>query len=326
MMNTIEQVGISTSGSGKTAAEAVQAFASQLLVPDLVGSTQMSVSVSTAKSIIRSAGTTSELGGLSAFLAYLKAHNLGISSPDQVWKYATFITYIADSRDIAALNLSGFNSSVVQGSPFSTLTNLLQAATYTITTFSGECSAYARLYAATQTLINKSVNGKFYNVFYTPKQGTNLAGHATTLWTTDDKTWHVTNYMNELVGDNPWNLLGYLWQNLYQMNLNDFSVTVVKNIYYDPKLSQKSFVDVVASQDFQYLKSQGFLTNPTNIQVIDHQRSSEYKTYGERISKLLQIQSFSGSLSGTTLSMEEFKKYLPYIAIGGISLIALSNV
>ena len=326
MNNLIEQVGVSTSGSGKIAAEEVEAFASQLLVPDLVGTSQMSVDVSTAKSIIRSVGTTSELGGLSAFLTYLNAHGLGISSPDQVWKYATFITYISDSHDIAALKLNKFNSSIIQDTGFSVLTNLLQSATYTIITFSGECSAFARLYAATQVLTNKSKNAKFYNVFYTPKQGVKSSGHATSLWTTDNKTWHVSNYMDELVGDNPWVLLSYLWGNLYQKNLNDFSVTVVKNVYYDPKLSQKSFVNVVASQDFQYLKSQGLLDNSSSIQVIDHGKSSEYVAYGNKISKLFKIQSFNTSSTDTTLSMEEIKKYIPYIVVGGISLIALSNI
>ncbi len=331
-MNIIEKIGIenNTSDLAYQAVGSVEQYGSQLLVPELVGSSSVSVNVSKTVQIIRSTGSLAELTGLNAFLKFLSANNVGISDPSEVWKYSTFITYIADSRDVGALNLSGSANVLI----LPDATNIWQSATYTLTTFSGECGAYARLYAATQQLLTPSTKGnaRFYNVFYTPESG---SGHVTDLWTLDGQTWHVSNYMNEVSGTNPFDLLAYTWQTLQGQSINNTAITIVENIYYDPSLSQKEFLNVVFSRTFEYLQSNGYLSNQA-VTAVNYAQTPEYKSYYKQVSSqnLFNIISYAPTSSSATqsssqgfgLSSSEWQSYLPYIVIGGIALILLSQM
>ncbi len=333
-MNIVEQIGIETNTSdlAYSAMQSVKAYGGQLLIPDLVGLSSVSVNISKNVQIIRSAGSLAELTGLQAFLNFLSANNAAISDPSEVWKYSTFITYIADSRDVGALNLSGSANVLI----LPDATNIWQSATYTLTTFSGECGAYARLYAATQQLLTPSTNtnARFYNVFFTPQSG---SGHVTDLWTLDGQTWHVSNYMNEVTGTNPFDLLAYTWQTLQQQSLNNTAITIVDNIYYDPSLSQKEFLNVVFSRTFEYLQANNYLDNQS-VTAVNYAQSTEYSAYYKQVSgqNLFDIISYSPSSSsssstqtssqGFAMSSSEWQSYLPYIVIGGIALILLSQM
>ncbi|MEM0157877.1 MAG: hypothetical protein QXN26_07470, partial [Thermoplasmataceae archaeon] len=87
------------------AAKSQSAWGAQMLVPAIVQG-------SGASNGIRNLGTTlglntsSELVGTEAFVEYINKNGITITNALDVWKYATFITYIADSRDLSAIQFS----------------------------------------------------------------------------------------------------------------------------------------------------------------------------------------------------------------------------
>ncbi len=179
-----------------------------------------------------SATPEGELNGVQEFLTLISNKaGITISTPEDVWKYTTFIEYTADSRDVAVLNLS--NSEIIsQPVAFSLATNILQSANYTLTTFSGECSAFARLYAATQSVLGSTT---VYSVYI---QGSS-ASHAANVfyYTNDPSTWYLMDYDLMYIGNSPWQLVAYLWSTTYQYGwTSDYYITFVQDIFYNGKI------------------------------------------------------------------------------------------
>jgi len=222
-MNQIEQVGIKT----QTAADYIESWGKRLLIPTL----------------IQNGNNTNidELKGVEEFIT-MTAQKVGISfhEPEDVWKYATFITYIADSRDIAVLNAKDalilINSKV-----FDYKTNLLQAANFTLTTFSGECSAFARLYSASQYILG---NVNTYSAYILGS----AYGHATNVFEFQGK-WYLINYYQMYEGDNPWQLVAYLWSEIYKNGwISNYSITFTQNIFYSTAAKkEESYLKPLAS-------------------------------------------------------------------------------
>ncbi len=235
-MNQIEQVGIRT----QIAANYIENWGKRLLIPTL----------------IQDGSTTNidELKGVQEFIT-MTAQKAGISfhEPEDVWKYATFITYIADSRDIAVLNAK--NALILTNSQvFDYKTNLLQAANFTLTTFSGECSAFARLYSATQYILG---NANTYSAYILGS----TSGHATNVFEFQGK-WYLLNYYQMYESDNPWQLVAYLWSVIYKNGwMSNYSITFAQNIFYSTTakkeasylkpLASDSLVDLISSKIVQ---------------------------------------------------------------------------
>lgn len=327
-MNIIEQVGLSSdsdSGYAYTAVESVQTFGKKLLIPELLGSNPIL--------------SIDELTGLQQFLTFLSNEGMGINTPSDVWKFATFISYIADFRDIAAI--TNHTKIILTDNAFTTETNILQSATYTLTTFSGECSAYARLYSATQTILNAKT---VYNVFFTPDNN-NQGGHVTDVWTTDDQTWHVSDYFVEYIGPNPLQLLAWLWATQYPNTLlstsdniilngwSGFSITVVKNDFFAGNYNQTSFLTPVMSAHIDYLLNHNIVNiKDTPSQAINYIQQSTWGPYQQLADKTFQIEYYGNTSSSTPLTQiiqpagltsQSKSTYIVWGLIIAIALIAL---
>ncbi|MCW1305975.1 MAG: hypothetical protein OH335_04340 [Candidatus Parvarchaeota archaeon] len=336
-MNIIQTVGIPTAtyttyddsaGHAISALQSVIEFGQRALIPVIAGaSTHMS--------------SLDEITGVQQFLQFLSNEKLAISSPSDVWKYATFISYIADYRDIAAISNNSKTPLILTDSAFSTETNILQTANYTLTTFSGECGSYHRLYAATQSVLDTKYT---YNVFFTPDA--NAGGHVTDLWSMDGETWHISDYFNEYIGSNPFQLAAWLWATQYQNSAlttntqvvlngwSDFSITIVNNNYFAGNYNQTSFLTPISSAHVNELLSQHVIDDTTApTQTINYISHSTWDSYAQLADKTFDIISYTNNTTTTsqsnttsttsiTTQTDNSSKYLPYI-VGGLALMML---
>lgn len=210
--------------NNESPAEWTNQWGSQILIPTIAQAAPSNVrDISTQNGI----NQPNELAGVSAFLNYVNSHGLTIKNIEDVWKYSTFITYIADSRDIAALQFQP--TAKVQYSSSSLATNLLQAGNYTLTTFSGECTAFSRLYDATWQNISSSY--QTYIAFILPYSGSNVAGHAIPLMT-DGTHWYVIDYYNYYVTDDPISTLAYEWHRTFSQPYSNYVIVLAQNEWY----------------------------------------------------------------------------------------------
>ncbi|MCL5033271.1 MAG: hypothetical protein M1542_08515 [Thermotogae bacterium] len=319
-MNVIEQVGLpSVSGYAYSALENVKKFGKKLLIPEIIGGSSHISSVE-------------ELTGVQQFLEFLDNEKMGIDTPSDVWEFSTFVSYIADFRDIAAIQNSGNTPLILTDNAFTTETNVLQAATYTITTFSGECSAYARLYSAVQTLL-KATN--VYNVFFTP-DNPNQGGHVTDLWTADGQTWHVSDYYNEYIGSNPLQLVAWLWATQYPNTVlststktvlngwSNFSITIVENNFFAGDYDQSLFLTPVMSAHVDDLITQK-IVNTTDVptQSINHIQQSTWQPYQQLADKEFQIESYGNSSTSSVNPKPSKTSTNEYVIFGVLIAIAL---
>mgnify|MGYP001626189062 CR=1 FL=1 len=327
-MNVIEQVGLPSNPSGfaYNAMKGVKTFGQKMLIPELIGKSSHISSVE-------------ELTGVEQFLEFLDNEKMGIESPADVWKFATFVSYIADFRDIAAIQNSN-TKLILTDNAFNTETNLLQSATYTITTYSGECSAYARLYSAAQTLLNAK---KVYNVFFTP-DNPDQGGHVTDLWTADEQTWHVSDYYNEYIGTNPLQLVAWLWATQYPNTLlststeivlngwSNWSITIVENNFFAGNYDQSEFLTPIMSAHINDLLQQKIVsTTGTPTQSVNYIQQSTWTPYQQAADNLFQIQNYGNTSTSTnttstntsTSSNLQISTKNEYMILGVVIAIAL---
>ena len=266
----------------------VTQWGSQMLVPTLL---QGSAAQNNA---LRNFGSGSaligdELKGVGAFINYLNTNGISITSPLDIWKYATFITYIADSRDLSAIQ---FGNSPFTSTSNSLQTNILQSATYTITAFSGECSAFARLYNATISVLGYDT----YIAFILPKN--NAGGHATPIFYYNG-TWYDMNYYNLYSGSDPIQLVAYLWSHDYQFGWSDYVVVIAKNVWFNPSTNANvnTYTNPIAVYDIGDMVQNGAISTNPSINKTNYSLSFQWNGVQNTADKLFQIEAYKSTLT-----------------------------
>ncbi len=266
-MDYVNMIGIRT----KSAANYIQSWGSKILIPTLIRSGYLN--------------TVDELKGTQEFVELLSKIGIPISVPSEVWKYATFISYIADSRDISVIDIGNIPI-IPTGHLFSLKTNILQSANFTIATFSGECSAFARLYSATQLVLG---NHETYSAYILGQK----SGHATNIYQYQQK-WFVEDYYRLLSGGNPWQLLTYLWSVIYKNGwASPYTITIVKNIYYVSGKSEKSYLQPIASDSLADLLGNGTVKTTWQPEEVNFTTSPDWKDIQAKAYSYFNITKYS---------------------------------
>ena len=271
----IQKVGI----RNKTDAASAEYFGRRILAPsvELIDSSHIS--------------SFNELEGTKQFIGWLNEHLpstiSGIHSPYDAWKLSTFISYVADARDIGVIKASDKNG-VVLLLPGKT-SNMMQAANFTLAAFSGDCDDWARLYAAVIYLL-VTTQAQVYSVYFTPTHGD---GHVSNLFSLDGKTWHNLDFTEERVWEgNPFEIANLFFHKYLQGANVGFSVAIARNIFLVPSMQnqkEKTYTPVLACADAQWLYENKMFNPSASIKVIEHQNSQEYVNFQQAAAKLFHI-------------------------------------
>lgn len=306
----IQQVGITKDGTNS--ANEVFAFARKLLTS--------SISTTTTNPF-----STDELKGTWEFVQWLKSlkNPITISEPTDLWKFSTFITYMVDLRDMSVVIKDSVDADKANiQAKF--ITNITQAANYTLSALSGDCNDYARLYDATLYNMAKlySINAERYSVYFTP-HAKNKTGHVTYLYSLSPNKWHALNFYNDYKwnGD-PWEV-SYIWANGYEKGYTGYDVTIAQNQFDKTnRRIAKTFSKPIASDSIENLVNSKHVNPNFEPNVINHTQTEKWTEVQKNAYTLFGITAYKpqGSNGLIDLTKPDVKIYLIYAFVATVIL------
>ena len=229
-----------------------------------------------------------EIEGVANTLLLLKYNNISLATFNDLWIYATFITYIFDYRFTSLIEKST-NQLLSAGSAIYTNGypnwNITQAANYTLSSLSGACLDYTRLYDITLSIFYPSETQLMCIV-----SPVGFEGHAMPVFSYNNQ-WYLYDYTKLVKLDDPVGAWKYFIDTYYNGISIPADVSFSKVIPYDPAQTQSTFGQCIVYTTGDKINSSGISKN--NSVVYDALYSPNWNTVSQQTWKLFQISSFN---------------------------------